>query len=170
MAKVTYANQFSEPRNNVVSLISNSSNVSDPITSTSGFRKWIYSRYPDVKSIDFKGYPFIVIKGTELENEKIDSSADSRSKFVNQDIEIEIYTSDRGYGSADGKGLQHMDAISDDIIQTMMNATNKKTLRNFGMSMASIDPTPVSEQVLKDEITYKRIIPISFRNWIKVSV
>lgn len=169
MAQVIYSNQFSEPRNLIVSLISNKSNVSDPITSTSGFRKWIYSRYPDVKSTDFKGYPFIVIKGTELENEKIETSADGRSKFVNYDIEIEIYTSDRGYGSQDGKGLQYMDSISDSVIKTLMNITNRKSLKNNNLSMASVDPTPVSEQVLKDEITYKRIIPISFRSWMKVS-
>ncbi len=169
MAQVTYSNLFSEPRNNVKTLINNSSNVSDPLITSAEFRKWIYSRFPDVKSNDFAGYPFIVLKSTDLDIELEEGSADGRSRFVNWDIDIEVYTSDRSEGGQSGKGLSHMESISDDIVQTLMNITNRKNLKALGMSSESVNPSEISEQPLKNELTYKRIIPVSFRNRLKVS-
>lgn len=169
MAQVTYANLFSEPRNNVVSLVSNKSNVSDPITSSSESRKWIYSRFPDVKSTDFSGYPFLVIRSTDLNTEIPDSSADGRSKMVNFDIDIEIYTSDTAYGNLSGKGLVHMESISDDLAETFMNITNRKSLKSFGLAFSTIEPTDISEQELKQQKVYQRIFPLTFKNKMKVS-
>ena len=169
MAQVTYANLFSEPRNNVVTLISNSSNVSDPVTSSAEYRKWIYSRFPDVKAADFAGYPFIVIRSTDLATEISESSGDGKSKFVNFDIDIEIYASDRGYGYEDGRGLANMEAISNDVVETLMNMTNRNTLKSVGLAFSTIEPTAISEQDLKNERVYQRIIPLTFRNKMQVS-
>lgn len=169
MAQITYANLFSEPRNNVLSLIDDRTKVADPLSVSSQWRKFIYSRFPDTKATDFKGYPFIVLKSTDLDTEIPDSSADGRSKILNFEIEIEIYTSDRGFGSAAGKGLSHMESISDDVVETLMNITNRKTLKSFGLAFATIEPTRISEQALKNEMTYKRIVPLTFRNKMKVS-
>ena len=170
MANITYANLFSEPRNNVVTLISNSSNVSDPVTSSAEYRKWIYSRFPDVKAADFAGYPFIVIRSTDIDTEIAMSSADGKSKIVNFDIDIEIYTSDRGYGYEDGRGLANMEAISDDIVQTLMNMDNRNTLKSYGLAFSTITPTQISEQDLKNERLYRRIIPLTFQNKMQVSL
>ena len=167
-SQITYVNLFSEPRNNVVALLT-STNVSDPTVSSGEYRKWIYSRFPDVKSTSFSGYPIIVVNSTDLDIEMLNGTADGKSKVVNFDIEIEIYTSDRGYGSTDGKGLSHMESISDDIVETFMNVTNRSTLRNFGLSSAMIQPTVISEEAKNNELIYKRIIPLSFMNRIAVS-
>lgn len=169
MAQVTYANIFSEPRNNVVSLISDSSNVSDPVSGSAENRKWIYSRVPDIKAADFAGYPFIVINSSDLDTSIVDQSANARSKMVSFDIDIEIYTSDRGYGYEDGRGLANMEAISDDVFETLMNVTNRNTLRGYGLAFANVEPTAISEQALKNEMTYKRIFPLTFQNRLKVS-
>lgn len=169
MAQVTYANLFSEPRNNVVNLISDTSNVADPVAGSAENRKFIYSRFPDVKAADFAGYPFIVIKSTDLETEIPESSGDGKSKIVNFEIEIEIYTSDRGYGYENGRGLANMEAISDDVVETLMDITNRKSLKSFGLAFSTIEPTRISEQALKNEMTYKRIIPLTFRNKMQVS-
>ena len=169
MAQITYANLFSEPRNNVVTLISNKSNVSDPVTSSAEYRKWIYSRFPDVKSSEFAGYPFIVVRSTDLNTEIPESSGDGKSKFVNFDIDIEIYTSDTAYGNLDGKGLVHMESISDDLAETFMNITNRKSLKSLGLAFSTIEPTAISEQELKQQKVYQRIFPLTFRNKIQVS-
>ena len=79
MAKVTYSNLFSESRNNVVTIVK--SDVSDPTTSPSEYRKWIYSREPDTKSSDFSGYPFIIVHNSEVDFEREDSSGDGKKKF-----------------------------------------------------------------------------------------
>jgi len=169
MANITYANLFSEPRNNVITLISNSSNVSDPVTSSSEYRKWIYSRFPNVKSLEFSGYPFIVVRSTDLNTEISESSGNGKSKFVNFDIDIEIYTSDIAYGNLSGKGLVHMEAISDDLIETFMNMTNRNLLKSFGLAFSAIEPTTISEQELKQQKVYQRIFPLTFRNKMQVS-
>ena len=167
MAKIDYTNLTSEPRNNVVALISNSSNVSDPIGSN--YRKWIYSRFPDAKSTEFSGYPFIVVRSVDLNTEILNSSADGKSKMVNFDIDIEIYTSDTAYGNMSGKGLAHMEAISDDLTETFMNITNRKILKSYGLAFSNIEPTSISEQELKQQKVYQRIFPLTFKNKMKVS-
>ena len=167
-SQITYVNLFSEPRNNVVALLT-STNVSDPTVSSGEYRKWIYSRFPDVKSTEFSGYPFIVIRSTDLNTEISDSSADGKSKMVNFDIDIEIYTSDTAYGNLSGKGLAHMESISDDLAETFMNITNRNMLKSYGLAFSTIEPTAISEQELKQQKVYQRIFPLTFKNKMQVS-
>lgn len=166
MVAVTYQNLFSESRNNVVTIIT--SNVSDPIISSAEFRKWIYSREPDVKSSDFKGYPFIIIHPSEFEPED-GGSLDGKSKFVFWTIEIEIVTSDRGYGSEDGKGLTHMDSISNSVIQQLLSITNRNTLSGANLKFSRPVPTSVVTEPIGEELTYRRSIIQTFKNRIQVS-
>ncbi len=129
MAKIDNTNLISEPRDNVVSLISNTSNVSDPVSSPSEFRKWIYSRDPSIKSTSFSGYPFIVIGPTRIDTSG-SASLDSSKRFVNWTIDIEVVSSDRGYGESSGKGLSYNDSITNDILKTLLDKSNRETLRN----------------------------------------
>jgi len=166
--QVTYTNLFSESRNNVIALIT-SSNVPDPTISSAEFRKWIYSREPDIKSSSFKGYPYLIINPTDLDIEKEKGSLDGKSKFVYWDIEIEIVTSDRGYGENDAKGLLHIDAISDDLLKTYMNITNRKTLSTNSMKFVIPTTTAVGTEVIDNELVYRRSILLSFKSRIKIS-
>ncbi len=166
--QVLYTNLFSESRNNVVALIT-SSNVPDPIISSAEFRKWIYSREPDVKASDFKGYPFLVVHPTDFDIEKEGGSVDMKSKFVFWDIEIEIVTSERGYGESDGKGLTHMDTISNNLIKTFMDKTNRITLSNNSMKFANISTTAVGTEIINNELVYRRSVMLSFKSRIQVS-
>ena len=169
MAKqVTYKNLFSESRSNVVALII-PRNVSDPTISTAEFRKWIYSREPDVKASDFKGYPYIIVHPCDLDIEKELGSLDGKSKFVYWDIEIEIITSDRGYGENDGKGLSNIDTISNNLIKTFMNITNRKTLGTNSMKFINPITTAVGTEVMHNELVYRRSIILSFKSRIPVS-
>ena len=169
MAKVDKTNLISEPRNNVVTLISNSSNVSDPVTSSSEYRKWIYSRDPDIKAGDFAGYPFIVIAPARIDTSG-SASLDSSRRFTNWTIEIEVVSSDRGYGNNDGKGLTHNDAVTNDILQTLLNVTNRQTLISQGMAFGKPVVSNVLIEPLKQELTYRRIITVPFDgNWTQTS-
>ncbi len=169
MAQVTYTNLFSESRNNVVSLISNSSNVTDPVTTASEFRKWIYSREPDVKASDFSGYPFIIIHPTDFDTDEEKGTVDGVSKLVFWDIEVEIVTSDRGYGESDGQGLTYMDAISNNIVQTLLNITNRNTLSGQSMKFVRPTTTAVITDIIDNELVYRRSIMFSFKSRIQVS-
>lgn len=163
--RITYANVYSESRNNIKDLIS--ANVTDPIISSAEYRKWIYSREPDVKSSDFAGYPFIIIYGSNVDPVLDKSSCDGKSKFVDFTIEIEIVTSDRGY--EDGKGLTHMDSISNGIFEVLLNHTNRRTLRQNGLSFADPSASSVVQEPIQNELTYRRSFILSLRTRMTVS-
>lgn len=168
-SQVTKSNLFSESRNNVTALMT-TTNISDPVSGSSEYRKWIYSRDPDVKATDFSGYPFIIVNPSNVDIEKEKGSLDMKSKFVFWDIEIEIVTSDRGYGENDGKGLSHIDSISDDLIETFLKKTNRLTLSNNSMKFTNPETTSVNTEVVHKELVYRRSIILSFKSRIQVSV
>lgn len=169
MAKVNSTNLISEPRDNVVSLISDSSNVADPVTSSAEYRKWIYSRDPDIKAADFAGYPFIVIAPAKIDTSGASSLGGSR-RFVNWTIEIDVVSSDRGYGDKNGKGLTHNDNITNDILETLLKVTNRETLRAQGMAFGKPVVSDVLIEPFKQELTYRRIITVPFdNNWTQTS-
>lgn len=166
--QVTYENLFSESRNNVIALMT-SSNVPDPVLSSAEFRKWIYSRDPDVKAADFTGYPFIIVNPANVDVENEGGSVDMKSKNVFWDIEIEIVTSDRGYGENVGKGLSYIDTLSNSLIKTFMNKTNRITLSTNSMKFANVETTAVNTETFHNELVYRRSIVLSFRSRIQVS-
>jgi len=166
-SQVLYTNLFSESRNNVVDLIT-TANVPDSEISSVEFRKRIYSREPDVKASDFAGYPFLIVHPADVEFEE-GGSVDGKGKFVNWDIEIEIVTSDRGYAKKDGQGLTNMDTISNNLVKTFSDVTNRKTLSTNSMNFSRPSATPVSNEMIENELIYRRSVMIPFRSRIQVS-
>jgi len=169
MAKVNYTNLISEPRDNVVSLISDSSNVDDPVTTSAEYRKWIYSRDPSIKNTDFAGYPFLVITPARIDTSG-KASLDSSRRFVDWTIDIEVVSSDYGYGDVAGKGLTHNDVITNDILQTLLDVGNRQLMRSQGMAFGKPVVSDVLIESLKQEKVYRRIITIPFDgNWTKTT-
>ena len=115
-SQLTYANLFSESWQNVYDLINSRSNIADPTTPSSQFRKMVYTREPDVKALDFKGYPYIVAHPTEVDMED-GGSVDGKSKFITFSAVIDMVASDRGYGKQEGLGHTQMRAMSDDVFE-----------------------------------------------------
>lgn len=163
---VSKNNLFSEARNNVVDLIS--ANISDPVTAPSEFRKFIYSRRPDAKASDFAGYPYIIVNPSDISFSE-QGSVDNKTKLATWTIEIEVVTSDRGYGNQDGKGLIHMDNLSDQLISIFADHANKVTLRNNGIAFATPTSTPVSNEIIHNELVYERSFIYTFRSRKRVS-
>ena len=96
-------------------------------------------------------------------------SVDGKSKPVEWFIEVEIVTSDRGYGSKDGQGLTHMDSISNSIMSTMLNMTNRTSLSDDSMKFSRPETTAVTNDVIENELVYRRSIMLPFKSRIKVS-
>ena len=167
-SQVTYTNLFSESRNNVIALIT-TTNVPDADISSTEFRKRIYSREPDVKDSDFKGFPIIVVHSADLDIEKEGGSLDRKSKFVYWDIEVEVMTSDRGYGSKSGQGLTQMDILSNNLVKTFMDVTNRNTLSTNSMKFSNATTTAVGTEIIEDELIFRRSIMLSFKSRIQVS-
>jgi hypothetical protein len=167
--RVTYQNIFSESWNNIYSLVNSKTNIIDPTTTSSEYRKWIYSREPDVKSIEFKGYPFIIVNPAEQDFENTGKSLDGKSQTIAWTIVIEVVCSDRGFNNNDGKGLTHLDAISDDVFQTFKNMTNRKTLMTNGLYFFDVSASGVSTEPLSEELVYKRTFVLAFKTKMQIS-
>lgn len=166
MVVLSRSNLFSAVRVNVVSLISD--NVSDPLSSSSEFRDWIYSRRPDVKASDFGGYPFIVVPPVDVDLEK-KSSFDGKSKRVSWDVEIEIVTSAIVDDEGDGDGLSMIESISDDVLSVFLDRVNRLVLRGQLMNFSTPVSSPVSNDVISDELVFVRSIMLSFNSKLQVS-
>lgn len=167
MTRITYENLFSEARANVVALLT-STNVPDPVSSSAEFRKWIYSSEPSVKSSDFKGYPCLVVNHADVDIGE-GGSVDGKSKPVEWNIEIEIITSDRGYADIAGKGAEWMDTISNKIMKTFLDMTNRNILSNQSMKFSQPTTTAVGSDVIRNEKVFRRSILLPFRSRIQVS-
>ncbi len=168
VTKVIYSNLFSAPRDNVVELLS-VSNVPDPTISAAEYRKWIYSREPDIKSVDFKGYPLLIVGDVEVDVEREETSGDGKHKFVNFEIVVEVRTSDRGYGEKDGKGLSQMASISNDIFETFLKNSNRNSLALNSMEFIEPTTTSVERITVGDELVYRRVITLAFRSRMAIS-
>ena len=160
MAEVNFSNLFSEPRNNVLTILN--SDVSDPTTSSAEFRKWIYSREPDVKDNDFSGYPFIILHPNRFDSLP-GGTMGGKKKPTSFTMDIQIITSDRGYAGNDGQGLSHMDTISNSIATALINITNRKSLL-YTSNQRSITflTSSVLTRDLSNELVYDRTITVSF--------
>jgi len=167
MARVTYDKLFSESRKNVILLLSKS-NVPDPISSSSEYRKWIYSSSPDVKSVGFSGYPLLIVNHADVDI--LDRSLLSgKTNNVEWNIEVEIVTSDRGNGNKAGMGAMQMDSISDNIMKTFCDVENRKVLSSQSMNFSRPITTAVTTDVVQNEKVFRRSILLSFSSKIKVS-
>ena len=166
-AQVTYENLFSQSRSNVVALLT-FSHVPDPNISSAGFRKWIYSREPDVKSSDFNGYPFLIVHSSNVAIDEM-GSVNGKSKNLIWDIELEVVTSDRGYGKKDGQGQSQMDTISNNVMKTFLNMTNRISLSNNSMKFSKPESTEVGTEIFHNELIFRRSIMLPFKSRIQVS-
>lgn len=168
-ARVDYTKLLSEAWQNVYDLINNKSNVADPTTTSAEYRKWIYSRDPDVKASDFAGYPFIIVNPAMMDTESAAGSVDRKSKSILWTVEVEVVSSDRGANNQEGKGLTNNDAIADDVLQTFSDSTNKTTLRANNMLMSMPSATGIVIDDFHNERVYRRSIILSFRTKMQVS-
>lgn len=165
--KVLYNNLVSESWQNIYDLINNKSNVVDPTTTVNEKRKWVYSRIPDVKASDFKGFPFIVVHPSTVDFGDF-QSANRQMQVVAFTVEIEVFTCDRGFGNQDAKGMTYLDAISDDILQTLNSQTNRNTLAANGLNFMKPNVSSVSTEEFNNTLVYRRSFLISFRGGKKV--
>jgi len=135
-AKVTKSNLVRQSYANIYNLINNRSNVSDPADSE-GNRKFIYTRLPNAGRA-WECFPFIVLKRSRPA--KRPGNAKGTYSKVDFNFSIFVYTKD-GDSDADGNplGSEQNEVITDNIIQTLNNLDNKKTLIDQGMSQPEFD-------------------------------
>ena len=161
IATVTYSNLASQSWQNIYDVINNRTNVPDPYSSA--YRKFVYTRDPDVKNAGFAGYPYIIVNDPEF-SESGQRTTDGKSAFIEFSAEIEIVSSERGYGNEDGKGSQYIKTIADDILATLNDPTIRNTFMNTGgMLMSRPRATSASVEPLHDTLVWRKSIFVSFK-------
>ena len=165
---VNYSNALSEAWQNFYDLVNSSSNVSDPTVGSGEFRKWVYSRHPDVKDVKFAGYPYIVLYPATYDGDSM-GVLDGNSRLVSWALEIEVVSCDRGRNNMDGRGQSHCDTISNAIVKTLNNLTNRNTLRTNGLFDIRVKATDVVIESEADTLVYRRSIMVTARCRMKVS-
>ena len=165
-ARLSPTTLATSPRANLLALLDTRSKVADPVD-PSGVRKFVYSREPDVNKQGFAGFPYIILPGTTFVPSK--QTVDRKSAQQDFTCEIEVVTCDRGRGDADGQGQVQLDSITNDVLHTLMDRTNRGTLSRSGIYfMASAAQPPVVEP-FKDTLVYRRSFAVSFRTRMPVS-
>ena len=159
--KVDKTNLLSESWQNVKDLINDSDNVTNP----AGFKKWVYSREPGTKSVNFKGFPYIIIFPAVVDFGEI-TTVNRQLRAVNFSIQVEVVTSD-GMNQK-GKGSEWIDSICDDILELFNSDTARNTLATNGLFFS----TPNVSSMVVDEVNelrvFRRTFLLSFRSLKKV--
>lgn len=164
-SRVDYTSLFSQPYNNVLVLLQ--ANLTDPATNlVNSPRKWFYNRKPDTKSISFGGYPFVVIRpstNAPLGQNTGMQSLDGKHRNLEFALQIEVWTSDRGYGDRDAMGAVDMDTISNQVSQILTNVTNRTTLATNGLFFSNPVASGVASDPLEETMTFSRSFDLTFQ-------
>ena len=135
-ARITKSNVQNQSFANLYNLINNRSNVPDPIDNT-GNRKFVHVRLPRVGR-NFPGFPFIVMN--RAGPSKGLSTASLTQSLMSYDSSVTVYTRDGDSDSrGDANGAEQNDNITDNIIVTLNNSTNRQTLIDQRMANLLFD-------------------------------
>ena len=126
---VNTTNVYSKVRDEIVSLIN--SNLKDPKTGlTNSRRRWIHREFPDTTSRTFEGYPLLVIKSPELDDENQSLNGCLTSGIMNLSIEIYVEFNDTN---------ARVDDLSNNIYALFRSITNRKALLKKNISFEKLD-------------------------------
>ena len=169
-ANLTASNLISQSFANLFNLINNKSNVSDPL-STNSTRQFVYSREPNVAHQKFEGYPFIIVWPTRASFSQYNLAQDTSK--IDFDFMVEVRCTDNlrgkeGEGKAGRTAQTYLDEISDDIIATLNNSTNRKILNAYGQGTPLIDTQDIDAIDVNDSLVWVRIMMVSFKKRLRI--
>ena len=139
---------------NLYNLINNRTNVPDPADG-SGIRKFVFVRLPRIGR-GFNGFPFIVIN--RMKPTKGKSTASLTKSFMSYDTTLTIYTQDEDSDNqGNANGAEQNNLISDNVIKTLNDSTNRKTL--IDQRMANLEYNIDTDE---DEFEGRRVFTSEF--------
>lgn len=141
----------------------------DPVTGGYGNskRKWIYTRRPDVKSLSFDSYPFVVVLPAKV-GENTNQSLDMKKANLDFEAMIEVHSSDRGTGNQTGMGSRHLDDISNGVHEIFTSIENRHTLKENGISNVRIVGEVADIIEAHNETVYFRPFTLTARSRLQV--
>jgi hypothetical protein len=153
--KVIKSNLLSESWQNVYDLLNDSSNIKNPV----GNKKWVYSREPSVKSVDFSGFPYLVVSPSVVDFGD-EQTCDGQLKSVNFSVQVDVVTSDSMRDK--GKGAVWNDQICDEIISLFNSSIVRNTLRGNGLFFSVPNVSSVVVDEVSQTTVFRRTILLSF--------
>ena len=145
---------------NIYNLLNSRSNVPDPISS-SGERQLVYTRMPKFLNVNFDGCPFIAIIRPELDGEN--AVVSGTKSWLTWKIKVVIGGTD---DTVESTG--YVDSLSDSILKTLNNISNRSALRNYGMSMFDFSSS-FDEVDLNDKTLYLREFTLTFKRMLVIA-
>ena len=165
-AKPTTSNIVRQTYANIYNLINNRSNVPDPNDST-GKRKFVYTRMPRYKGINFVGFPFIILTRTRPSKRK--GTASMTKSMMDYDFFIFVYTKDTDSNEeGNPTGSEQNEDITGKIIATLNNVTNRRILQSYGMGHMEFDVEP-DEDELDEKTVFISEFDLRFDNNLTVT-
>jgi hypothetical protein len=153
-------NLESIPHENILTILDNRSNISDPRNpnSTEKLRQFIYDSDPFNKAINFEDFPYIISEFPTISYEKISTNGKVKTIKWQNTITIRAVRS----GSANTRsdvGRTDMMAMGNDLNKTVNSATIKQTLSDvrihkLDLTKLNVDTYPLQTQEIY-EWTYQ---------------
>ena len=166
-ATIDHSNIFSQSHANIFNLINDRNNVADP-TDIKGNRKMVYVREPKTMGRGFDDYPIIVIPPADIDSVNLTASATKST--VTSSITIRVYTIDARFpAKSQAPGASQLDTLSNSIIQTLNNSSNRTTLRNRGMKNLQIISYPADYEELSNQMIFIREFEINYSQILTVT-
>lgn len=160
IATIDYTNMMSQAWQNVFDIIDNRTYVADPV-SVSG-RKFVYTREPRLKTPDFQGFPFIVVDQAKMI--PVNQMINYKRKGITHSITVVVYSTDMKIpGQANGKGVNFLNSISDDLVESFNGSFVKEILRPYKVDNLSIEATDSDVVEIEDDFVFTRTFEITFK-------
>jgi len=156
-------NLYSQFYFNIHNLLDDRDNVADPRDPT-GHRNFVRSREPSFSRGD--DFPLIVVNPANV-NTSETRLGDDKTAEVSGEIVVEVWSTDDAFRTntttdVHGKGLTHLDAISDDVIQTLNSVANRNTLRANNIGMVKVEAGSMESLTIDGGRFYLREIKVTF--------
>lgn len=154
----------SNPYSTVISILENSSYITDPRRGAGvRNRKFIYRHEPDTTSFDFGLYPLIVCKPATKQQSK--QSADQSTQEIVWTNQIIVKTVMNGSGAnKDDIGVDDMLSIMDEIDLYFESSDVRKDFKDNKLNFMEINTlSSLSEIVIDGKIVYETIYEIRYR-------
>lgn len=151
---ITTSNIYTESRTVLKNLIA--ANVTDPRTNqVNSRRRWIYREEVDTTSLTFEGYPILIIRTPDFEDELQDLQESlSDGQFT---IQLGVFSE---YNDANAR----TDSISNDIYALFRNKTHQATLNAANMYEVKVTSSPQNEETKDGKLLSGRVFTIQFNS------
>jgi len=164
MALIDKSNLYTEAWNNIYNIVNNRTYINDP-SNSSGSRKFVYARQPQIKSVNFNQFPYIIVNQPTLIQSR--DSINQQRKRIKYTINLEIHTSDQtsdGTPNQPGNGQKWLNSISDDMQRTFNLDTVKQSLRALGVQNIKLDSTDSDLDMINDHLVFTRTFTLTFED------